>query len=696
MSCSEASPAANEGVAPLRLSLDEAVRLAIEHHRAGRLAHAARAYEAILAAKADEFDALHLLGVVRHQQGQHRDAVRLIERALAVNPRSPEALLNLGTAFEALGRPQDALDCYDRALALRPDFPEALNNRGGALQALKRFDEALASCDRALALRSDNCEALNNRGVVLHALERHDEAIASLDRALALRPDLPDAHFNRGQALHRLKRYADALDSFDRALALKPDFVAALNDRGTVLHALKRDSEALATLDRALAVAPDYADAHFNRGQALQGLKRYTEALASFDKALAIRPEFAAALNDRARALHALKRHEEALASADRALALEPGFAKAWSNRAEALLSLGRWDDALSCYADGLARAPDSADLRWNDACARLLLGDYERGWQGYEWRWKLEKSTPPPRYASGPLWLGKESLAGKTILLWAEQGYGDTIQFVRYVPLVARRGATVLLHVPSALEPLIRSIAGASCVTSRHADLTAFDCHCPLPSLPLALGTRLETIPADIPYLAPTASHVARWRQRIGDGPGLRVGLVWAGNPARIRDEERSIPFATFGALLSVPDIRFFSLQKDMRSTDAAALASTAVALGGDLADFADTAAIASLMDLVISVDTSVVHVAGALGKPVWILIEALPDFRWLLDRDDSPWYPSARLFRQPREGDWESVIEYVRHELVRLLTTAGGQVPQTRDAASGGHPLRIAASGS
>jgi tetratricopeptide (TPR) repeat protein len=625
--------------------LSQVLNRAAALHRKGDLAQAEQLYLRLLAAQPDHFDALQMLGILRYQQKRLPEALSLLGAAVQAKPEFPPALLHRGLVLDALDRRAEALASYDQALALAPNYAEALYNRGLVLRALARAAEALASFDRALSIKPDYVEAHFNRGNVLHDLGRPAEAVASFEQALELRPGHVGALNNRGLALLRLHRPVDALASFERALAVQPDHARALNNRGNTLQALQRPVEALASYERALAVRPGYAEALYNRGTVLRALRRPAEALASFDQALAIDPSHVDALNNRGIVLRDLDRPREALASYDRALALDSGYAEAHSNR----------------------------------SCLALLLGDFERGWEEFEWRWRVPDFAPWRRDFAQPLWRGDVSLEGRTILLHAEQGLGDAIQFVRYVPLVAARGARVVLEVAPALKTLLSGITGAALVVERGEELPAFDCHCPLLSLPLAFNTRPDTIPAAIPYLAASADRLLKWRPRLPQS-GRRVGIAWAGNADFKGDQTRSIGLRRLAPLLAVAGIQLVSLQKDMREGDRDILRShpQIVHLGDAIEDFADTAAIMSELDLVISSDTSVVHLAGALGRPVWVLLQWVADWRWLRARSDNPWYPTARLFRQPRIDDWESVVSQVQQELARTsATTAGGHRP-------------------
>jgi tetratricopeptide (TPR) repeat protein len=623
-------------------------------------------YERVLTLRPDNADAAYNLGNLLRDLRRREEALASYDRALASQPDFVNAHYNRGNLLRELRRHGEAVASYDRALELKPDFVEALYSRGNVLHELERFDEALASYGRALEARPDYAEALSNRGITLHDLGRFDEALASYDRALALRPSHAAALNNRGNVLHQLKRFEEALASYDRALAVRPDHTEALCNRGATLHELKRFEEALASYDRALALRPNHAGALYNRGNTLRQLTRFDEALASYDRALALRPNHVEALNNRATALQHLNRFAEAVASYDRVVALKPDYAEAYSNRGNALGQLNRHDEALASYAKALALRPDHATARLNEALARLVCGDFERGWRAYEWRWKTPAMLPPPRNFSQPLWKGDADLAGKTVLLHAEQGFGDTIQFCRYVPMVAARGARVVLEVQPPLKPLLGSLAGVGQIFAQGEPLADFDLHCPLLSLPLAFNTRLETVPAAVPYLAAPPERQALWATRLGPKAGPRVGIAWAGRATNWNDRNRSIGLAPLLAL-AIPGITLVSLQKQLRAPDRELLAAQPhiCRLGEEFADFADAAAVIAELDLVISVDTAVAHLAGAMGKPVFILLPYAPDWRWLLERSDSPWYPTVRLFRQMRPGDWDSLIAEVRAAL-------------------------------
>ena len=620
-----------------------------------------------------------------HQQGQYDAAEAIYRTLLQSDPRGADARFRLGLLLVQRERLAEAVEMFSAALFVAPAFAPLWREQAAAQMRLGRFDAAVASYDRLIALQPHDTAALTNRGAALLRLARPADALVCFEAALALQPDLPEALCNRGNALLALGRDAEALASFDRTLALRPSLAQAAVSQAEALQRLDRPAEALASYDHAIAVAPRLVLAHYNRGNLLQTLDRPEAAIASFDAALALEPTHAAAACNRATSLRALGRLDAAFAGYDQAATLDPTMVQALVNRANLLAMHGQHQAALDSFAQARARFPDNADVHWNEALCRLAMGDFEGGWREHEWRWRTGLLRLAERRYPQPLWLGETSLAGRTILLHGEQGHGDVLQFCRFAPLVAALagsvagasgsaaalagGANVVLEVPPTLARLIRTMPGAQRVIAQGEAPPAFDVHCPLLSLPLALGTTLETIPASIPYLSADADQERAWRIRLAALPGLRVGLVWSGNPrpadpaANAVDRRRSMSLARMAPLGTAAGVSFVSLQKGHRAEQAKA-PPAGMALHdwtSELWDFADTAALIAALDLVISVDTSVVHLAGALGKPVWVLNRYDACWRWLYGRTDSPWYPTARLFRQSSYGDWDGVIAQV-----------------------------------
>jgi Flp pilus assembly protein TadD len=441
------------------------------------------------------------------------------------------------------------------------------------------------------------------------------------------------------------------------------------------IHLARGDyGQALKFMAAAMKANPGSAETQCNYGYILQKLERHDDALIYFKRALIAAPNSVSTLLNCGTSQYALNELTEALASFDRVLALEPKNINALYNRANVLCELRRFDDAFAAFAATLAQDPAHAGAHWNEGLARLLLGDFAAGWKKYEWRWQTESQRQQRRNFAQPLWLGNEPLAGKTILVHAEQGYGDTLQFVRYLPRLTALGGKVVLEVQPSLCSLLAGVKGASQVFANGAALPPFDVHCPMMSLPLALKTSLDSIPPDVPYIEAPEDRRWLWQDRLPPKRGLRIALAWAGSATHKRDQARSIPIAKLQTLFqnnnAQNNIEWLSVQRDLREGDAEILAAHSHVrhLGPELNDFADTAAVLSLADLVITVDTAIAHLAGALGQPAWVLLPYSPDFRWLLERENSPWYPSARLFRQPSMADWDSVITRVQEFLVKL----------------------------
>jgi tetratricopeptide (TPR) repeat protein len=518
-------------------------------------------------------------------------------------------------------------------------------DRADASPVLRRARRVLANGDLAkaeklygeyLAHHPNSFDAFHGLGQVHHRRGRLDTALACFQEALKCDLDRAEGFAGLGLVFLALRDFARALTSYEQGLRLAPDDAELLNGRGVALLELRRPREALECFDRLLIGSPDHADALGNRGNALMRLNRLEEAVRAYDRAIPLARKNAPLL----------------------------------ANRAAAVRRLDRPDEALKNALEALAITPDFAHARFVEAVARLSLGDFAAGWRAYESRWHVGWLASQRRDYGAPLWLGKDSLDGKTILLHAEQGLGDTIQFARYAQLLAAQGATVVLEVQQPLVRLLSKLRGVAKIVARKEPLPHYDFHCPLLSLPLACGTTLETIPAEIPYLAPQPADAAHWHARLPPRRPL-VGLVWSGERSHDNDLNRSVGFETLAPLLDSPGVAFVSLQHEIREEDRAALEarSDVVRIGGEFKDFADTAAAIAALDAVIAVDTAVAHLAGALGKPLFLLLPYAADFRWLRGRDDSPWYPSARLFRQPQFGDWNGAVTRLREELAPAL---------------------------
>jgi tetratricopeptide (TPR) repeat protein len=523
------------------------------------------------------------------------------------------------------------------------------------------LDATLLNCERAIALKPDYPEAYNARGNILLKLMRYDDAVASLDKAIELKPYYPQAYNSRGNALQALRRFEEAVESYENAIALKADYAAAYSNRGNALQSLERFDAAIESYGKAITLKPDYGEAYNNRGIALKRLERFDEALQNFETAITLLPDRAGLHNNRGNTLQELKRFEDAIESYNRAIALSADYLEVSSNRGLALNEVKRFNEAMESSDRALALQQDYHQATWNRALLHLRTGQFDIGWRGYEAR-KYKRQPVENRRWGKPLWLGETDISGKTIMVAWEQGFGDAIQACRYIRLLESGGARVLFAPHKELQTLMRGLDANPHIVDLDTDIPEFDLHCPLMSLPLAFKTDIASIPS-ASYISADEQKVAAWKHRLGRKNKSRVGVVWRGKP--IPDKGRSIEFELFRRLFD-PRFEFISLQKEVTDAERVLLDRAGILHAGDaFTDFSDTAALCALMDLVISVDTSVAHLAGALGIPVWVLLTWVPDWRWLLDRDDSPWYPSMRLFRQKARGDWNSVLERVELEL-------------------------------
>jgi tetratricopeptide (TPR) repeat protein len=609
------------------------------------------------------------------------------EKAGQSTPDGVVQLYEAGIDHMRAGRHLEVQLCCQQALARDPGHADTLHLMGLLCIDTRQFDHAVEWTSRAIRTHAKPAY-LTTLGIALLRLGRRDEAIKVFDKAIQLEPNDAKLWWCLGNALMEAELSSEALLCFQHTIKLDPRHADAAHNAGYVLHASGRFEEALASLCQSAELRPDHAPTLYMRALVLKSLNRLEEAMADNLRAIELDPANADACNNMGVILGDMGRIEEALSWYDRSLEIKPDVASAVVNRAEALADLHRFDEAMAAYRQVIVI--DSSDLKsaFNMALLQLLTGNFEAGLSGREVRWRIPEITPTYPKLSEPMWLGSEPIAGKTIVVCTDEGLGDSIQFARYVPMLAARGARVILLVEETLRPILSGISGVWQCLPKLAEtvLPPFDFHCPITSLPLAFETRLDTIPAAEAYLPPPQSErVHAWEKRLGPGEKLRVGLVWSGNPKHVNDRNRSMPLRALSRILDV-DATFVSLQKNPRPQDAEALRATPEVVDHTvhLTDCAETAALVSCLDLVISVDTSVAHLAAALGRPTWILLPYKLDWRWQLDRDDSPWYPTMRLFRQDERRDHTHVIERVRAELNKLIAArsfAARQQPKRLD---------------
>ena len=585
---------------------------------------------------------------------------------------APPAWRTLGNEALAAGKLSEAARCYEQGVDAHPDDAALRLNLGYALLELGQFPAAAQRLEQALALRrsGDGCaphEAHYLLGRARVGMGKLEQAFTSFEAATRAQPEFTEALEEGARVLHQLKRHEDAAEWARKLVRLQPNTFHRIL-LATELSRCGRHEEALGAIGQVCTEEPANVEAASLRFGELMKLQRLADALQEMDRVLALTGPTADLLVNRSLPLERMGRYDEALDATAQALSLQPNRRDALVNRTTILLAQARAREAKAAAEEGLAAYPEDADLHWSLSMALLLLGDLQRGWAESEWRSRSVAFTGKLLELDHPRWRG-ESLEGCTIFLHAEQGFGDNIQFVRFVPQVAKLAKSVLLLVSDALEPLVAGSLPANCrLLPQHSLLPPIDFHCPLMSVPAILGTTVDTIPADVPYLHADPAAAQAWRQRLGPG-GPKVGVAWSGNPRHMNDQNRSMSLATFrtGA---AEGCRYFTVQPETRDTDRQVLASWAQAsdIGAELRDFADTAALMQALDLVITVDTSVAHLAGALGRPVWILLPYAPDWRWMLDRTDTPWYPTARLYRQSVRGDWSSVMARVKSDLAAL----------------------------
>ncbi len=684
---------------------------ALARFEAGDTPAAARICRLVLRSAPDDAGALHLLGVILNDTGLHTEAANLMGRALTFAPSDASLLFNLGVALRASGRVRNAIWAFRRAVEEDGGRADAWYNLGEASRRLDRLEDAETAFARAVELHPENWEAWFNLANTLTDLARLDEALDAYRQAIRLDPHNAEMHNNLGIALRLAGRADEAIDAFQRAIAISPGNARAQDNLGNALADLKRHRQAISAFIEAIRLVPDYADAHFNLGNVYRDLVQGAEAAICYQTALDIQPENLQARAALGLALHMMGRfpaaeealslvcHERpedamawgnlgnllrdagdlegALASLDKGLSLDPDAPRLRANKALALLHAHRLDEAISAYRGALGIEPENEPLRSNLAQALLLAGRLAEGWEDFEARLDEPEMAALLARLPGRRWAGEE-IAGKSLLLACEQGLGDAVQFVRYALALHEAGARLAIAAPARLVRLLKSLPVPAEVLAIDAALPQAELNAPLLSLPHLGRDRFDDIPAPSPYLFAEPDLVEQWAGRLGREAGLKIGLAWQGNPAYQGDRARSIPLASLAALTEGGEARFFSLQKEPGRDQLSHLGGGAAIedLGGelDLTDaFVDSAAVIANLDLVITSDTAIPHLAGALGRPVWMLLPHTPDWRWRLAGTRCPWYPTMRLIRQPAPGDWTSAVARARAYLDTWIAEGG-----------------------
>ena len=624
-------------------TIEETLALAKRHHQAGNAQYAEQLYRQVVEAAPDLAEAHHCLGVLAWQSGQYIQAATSLAKAVQLNPNAAVYFYNLGLARSALSKWHEAASSFQEALRLQPDFAQAHNGLGDTLRRLGQLAEAAKHCQEAISLGPSFAEAHNTLGAVLLEMSNPAEAAVSFQNALRLNPKLADAHLNLGIANFKQNHFAAACDSYRAALRLQPRNVKILRALGLASFSDGQFTESAHCFEEILHSAPDDADAHCNLATALERLGEQGRAVKHYLEAVRWRPE----------------------------------WADAHLRLAKAVDDQGNLPLALAYYRQAVRLQPDHADANLNLSLALLASGDFEHGWPAYEWR--LKPSGANSRSFSQPRWDGSD-FSGKTLLLWAEQGLGDMIQFVRYLPRVKERGGRVVVECQLPLLQLLQDLPGIDSLVPFNAQLPEFGVQIPLLSLPGIFHNRLDASAADIPYLKADDRQIAQWRQVLGPpkregGQRFRIGIAWQGNPHFRGDRLRSFPLRCFAAMTQIEEVDLVSLQVGPGAEQMASIAAEfsvldlANRLGNESQSIMNIAAVMKNLDLVISCDSAVAHLAGALGVAAWIALPLVADWRWLRERQDSPWYPTMRLFRQSRHSNWEDVFERMAGALRRLM---------------------------
>lgn len=640
----------------------------------GKIEESMAAFRQAVATDPDYADAYYNLGVLLRGLGRIDEAIESYQRAISSQPDYIEGYYNLGNAFAQQLRLDEALASYRSALSINPLHFNAMNNMANIQLTLGHQGEAKRTSQMVLAHQPDNLSANNTLGTILMAEGKQSEAIEVFNLVLAQHPELYEVLNNKGQALKGLGRLEEALGCFNSAIAQQAPLPEAHNNKGSLLMELERDDEAVECFNAALAFSPGNGKILCNKGMALQKIERYEEALTSFISAIENHPEYAEAHSNLGLLLMDQGKTREAAQSFERALEINPHYAEAQNNMGLLLISEGHLPEAIQIIEQAIKNAPSDPAAHWNYSHALLLTGRFPEGWWEYEWRMKHTQFRSVDWDYGKPRWQG-ENLDGRTILLYPEQGLGDVIQFSRFAAAVSEKGGRVIVKCPPPLKRLLATLGGVDQLIAEVDETVAFDVQAPLMSLPYLLGCDADTMPASVPYLSAEPDRVSHWKQRIG-GQGFKIGIAWQGNPNSRIDKGRSFALKNFSNIAALDKTRLISLQKHDGVEQLMGLsADITVETLGDSFDagtnaFVDTAGVMESLDLVITSDTAVAHLAGALGHPVWVALKFVPDWRWMLEREDTPWYPTMRLFRQADAGEWGPVFEKVRRELEKTLS--------------------------
>jgi len=690
--------------------IDFLISKGLELQQNGRLEEAKNIYEKILDIDTNHFDALHFLGIVYAISNNLEAAVREMSKAITINPIDPNVLVNRANVYMSMGHFDKALLDISKSLDLAPQNPSAYFLQGNSQKALNKTEDAITSYKKAINLNQNFAEAYVNLGNAYKDIGQLDLALKAYDLSLEIRPDLAFTHYNRGVLLESLKKFSEAIDSFNVAISLNPNYAAAHTNKGNALAELQQYDEAVSSLmqsleidnsneityynlgrvlekinkvdesidcyNKAIAINPDYYEAWINRGNNYEKLNELINALYDFNQAININENSDDAYYNRGNVFYKMSRFKEALDSFDKAIQLQTIHNDVFINRGNTLQELRKYEEALVDYDRAISLDAEDAEAYWNKSLAMLALGNLKEGWGLYEWRFKSEAYIDTRNGIDGPAWTGKESLQNKTILIHSEQGLGDTLHFCRYIRYLEEIGAKVIFQVQKPLTNLLKNLKGVSQIIPKGSELPRYDFNCALMSLPLAFNTTIESIPNQIPYIDSDAELVSKWSNYFGQS-GYKIAICWQGSTQGKVDVGRSFPVQMFEGIARIKGVRLISLQKNegAEQLDNLPPGMKVEKLPENFDEgpnaFLDSAAIMKCVNLVITCDTSLTHLAGSLGVKTWLPLQFASDWRWLLYRDDSPWYPKHRLFRQSDLADWKGVFHRMECALQDCLSS-------------------------
>ena len=597
-------------------------------HSKGQLSQAKKIYQNILTKDSNNFDANHLLGIIALQEKDLNKAKILIKKSINIDSKNYAAFNNLGNVYQKLKNYKEAIINYNKAISLKSDYAEAYNNIGISLRNLKNYKEAIINYNKAISLKPDYAEAYNNQGISLHNIEKYKEAIESYDKAISLKPDYAEAYNNQGISLHNIEKYKEAIESYDKAISLKPDYAEAYNNRGISFSKLKQEDLSLKNYQKAISLKSDYAEAYNNIGISLRNLKNYKEAIINYNKAISLKPD----------------------------------YAEAYNNRGISFLKLKIYNLALKDYNKAISLRHDYAEAYYNKSLLYLIRGDFKKGWMNYEWRKKLFNKDKTRSTANIKELINLKNIRNKKIFIEHEQGLGDTIQFSRYVKLLSDLGAKVMFKTQDPLHELFKNFSNLN-------ESDEFDLYSSLLSLPYVFNTNSKNIPNNSPYLHTNKEIDLFWKNKIKDN-GLKIGICWQGNPENELDSERSFELKNFKIISRLKNVRLINLQEkygleQLNKLREQLKIENFLIIKNNQDPFINVAAIIKNLDLVITCDTSIAHLSGALNCPTWLILGYNHDWRWMLNNEKSIWYPSIRIFRKKNNELWEDIFKKICNKL-------------------------------